>query len=118
MNILFGIKNCDTVRKAKTWLKDHHVKFQYHDFRDDGINKVVVNLWLNQLSWQDLLNQKSTTWRGLTVDEKSDLDQQKAINLMVTHPTLIKRPVFICDEKIVLGFSSEKFCQTLGIRDV
>lgn len=118
MNILFGIKNCDTVKRAKKWLNEHYIDYQFHDFREDGINDTVIRMWLNQLDYDSLLNKKSTTWRQLPESQKTDLCEQTAIQLMVANPTVIKRPVLITDEMIHVGYTADDYCRIFGIANV
>ncbi|AFJ01860.1 glutathione-dependent thiol reductase [Methylophaga frappieri] len=107
--IVYGIKNCDTVKKARKWLDQHGVEYQFHDLRTDGLDSAMINQWLKSLSWQLLLNKRSTTWRQLPSEKQENLDEKTAIALMIAHPTLIKRPV-ICDEKdCLVGFDAQQY---------
>jgi Spx/MgsR family transcriptional regulator len=90
---LYGLKNCDTCRKARKALDAAGVDYVFKDVRDDGVSKAQVARWAKAIGWEKLLNKSSTTWRGLAADEKQDLDQSQAVCLMADHPTLIKRPV-------------------------
>jgi arsenate reductase len=106
---LFGIKNCDTVKKAMRWLDQHQVSYQFHDFRKDGLDHPTIELWLNSVSWEQLLNKRGTTWRKLEDPRKDQLDQQAAIELMLSHPTLIKRPVIEDTSGVSIGFNESDF---------
>ncbi|WP_417548749.1 ArsC family reductase [Methylophaga sp.] len=106
---LFGIKNCDTVKKAMRWLDQHQVSYQFHDFRKDGLDQPTIELWLNSVSWEQLLNKHGTTWRKLEDPRKDQLDQQAAIELMLSHPTLIKRPVIEDTSGVSIGFNESDF---------
>ena len=106
---LYGIKNCDTVRKARKWLEAEKIDYTFHDFRDDGLTSDTVNQWANIVGWETLFNKRSTSFRGLTDAEKSDITQDKAIALMVQHPTLIKRPVLVNQDRILVGFKTEQY---------
>lgn len=106
---LFGIKNCDTVKKAMRWLDQHQVSYQFHDFRKDGLDQLTIELWLNSVSWEQLLNKRGTTWRKLEDPRKDQLDQQAAIELMLSHPTLIKRPVIEDASGVLIGFNESDF---------
>ncbi len=106
---LFGIKNCDTVKKAMRWLDQHQVSYQFHDFRKDGLDQPTIELWLNSVSWEQLLNKRGTTWRKLEDPRKDQLDQQAAIELMLSHPTLIKRPVIEDASGVSIGFNESDF---------
>lgn len=111
---LFGIKTCDTVRKAMRWLNAHQVKYQFYDLRQDSLNQQVIEQWLESVTWSSLLNQRSTTWHQLDDPRKEALNQQVAIELMLAHPTLIKRPV-LCDQNgCVIGFTEQDYQQRYG----
>lgn len=106
---LYGIKNCDTVRKARKWLEAEKIDFTFHDFREDGLTADTVKQWVDIVGWEALFNKRSTSFRGLTDAEKSDITQDKAIALMVQHPTLIKRPVLVKQNSILIGFKAEQY---------
>lgn len=91
MLTLFGIANCDTVKKAQRWLTQHAIDYRMHDYRRDGLERTLLQKWLTQVDWSDLLNQRSRTWRELDDAQKQDLSKDKAMLLMLAHPTLIKR---------------------------
>lgn len=101
---LYGIPNCDTVRKARKWLDQHQIDYVFHDFRKDGIDPGTLKSWSTQVGWETLLNRRGTTWRQLTEMERENLDERKAIRLMTEHPAMIKRPVLIHNGKCVVGF--------------
>ncbi len=104
---LFGIPNCDTVKKARVWLADHHVDFVFHDFKKQGLSATEVKNWLKTQSWEVLVNKKGTTWRNLTDAQKAaTVDSASATTLMVENTSVIKRPVLVIDGKAVqVGFS-------------
>ena len=112
--ILYGIKNCDSVKKAKKWLKDNGHEFQFHDFRVDGLAQHRLNEWLSQLGWEILLNKRGTSWRTLPDKEKENLDASKAEALMLENPTLIKRPVLQAGELLLVGFDSNIYHSQLN----
>lgn len=114
MTKLFGIKNCDTVRKAVRWLDDHQIPYQFCDLRSDDFNKVVMEHWLASVTWTDLLNRRSSSWRKLEDSDKANLNQQVAIELMLAHPTLIKRPVLCDTNGCVVGFNEQEYQQRYG----
>lgn len=107
--ILYGISNCDTVRKARKWLSDHSIDFQFHDFRKDGLELELLQNWINTLGWEVLLNRRGTTWRKLSESEQNDLNAEKASVLMHEHPALIKRPILVDNEMIHVGFKPEDY---------
>jgi len=107
--ILYGIKNCDTVRKARRCLEANNVDFQFHDFRADGLDKETIDDWLKSVSWETLLNKRSTSWKQLDDVRKEQLDQSIAIELMLANPTLIKRPVFSDSSGCKVGFKEADY---------
>jgi len=106
---IYGIPNCDTCRKARKWLDANSVEHRFHDLRVDGIDKEMLNRWLESAGWQKLLNTRSATWRGLTEADKQDLDETRAIDLMLLHPTLVKRPLADSGESVLIGFSEADY---------
>ncbi|RPD51934.1 Spx/MgsR family RNA polymerase-binding regulatory protein [Paracnuella aquatica] len=106
MYTVYGLANCDTVRKAIKWLKEINQSFQFHDFRKDGIDAEKINDWVSQMGVAVLLNKKSATWRGLGEAEQAEAATERgAIQLMAQHPALIKRPVVEQEGKLVaVGF--------------
>jgi arsenate reductase len=106
MYTLYGIKNCDTVKKARKWLDDNGIAYRFHDFREDGLTMALLQHFAAHLDWSLLLNRSSTSWRQLSDEQKSDLSPDKAIQLMLNTPTLIKRPVLDTGGKLILGFTA------------
>ncbi len=114
MTTLYGIKNCDTVRKARRWLAEHDIEYRFHDFRADGISKKLLTPWVEDLGWEALLNRRSTTWRQLPDTQRDGLDRAGAIDLMLAHPTLIKRPVLEIGKRHYLGFKAEQYSEVFS----
>ena len=114
MITIYGIKNCDTCRKALKWLQAEGIEHRYHDFRADGLVAADVTRWVSAVGWETLLNRRGTTWRKLPDADKDGIDEQKAAELMQANPTLIKRPVFDLGGKVVVGF---KDAEQQQIRD-
>jgi arsenate reductase len=112
--ILYGIKNCDTVKKARRWLDSHDIDYTFHDVRSDGIDKATIESWLETVSWDSVLNKRGTTWRKLDDPRKETLNQSVAIELMLEHPTLIKRPVLTCNEDCMVGFKDDDYKTYFG----
>ena len=106
MITVYGIKNCDTCRKARKWLDAEGIAHEYHDFRADGLDKKTLSGWVATLGWETLLNRRGTTWRKLPESERDGLTPDSATALMLEHPTLIKRPVFDTGSDTLVGFSS------------
>lgn len=107
MLILYGLKNCDSCRKAMRWLSDAGIEARLHDFRKDGLEKDQLATWSAAVGWESLLNKRGTTWRGLPDAEKEDLDDARAQALMLSHPALIKRPVISLEDQVLVGFGDE-----------
>lgn len=107
--ILFGIKNCDTVRKARKWLEANQLDVAFHDFREDGLAEEQIEQWVAAVGWENLFNKRSTSFRNLTDTEKSDLNEKKAIALMALYPTLIKRPVLVTNDQVQVGFKEADY---------
>ncbi len=112
---LYGIPNCNTVKKARTWLDGHGVSYTFHDFKKQGIDAATLASWLSQTPWEKLVNRAGMTWRGLSEETKSSIiDNASAIKLMVEKTSVIKRPVLIKDDKIVcLGFDETTYRKLL-----
>jgi len=108
---LVGLKNCDTCRKAKKWLEAEGIAHDFHDVRKDGLSRDDLQKWANELGWEVLLNKRGTTWRGLEDSVKDGVDETSAIDLMVEHPALMKRPVFITGKGVILGFKQAQMDQ-------
>lgn len=114
MTTLYGIANCDTVRKARKWLASHDVAYQFHDFRKDGLTSKRVKAWVQELGWETLLNRRGQTWRKLTEKDKTNLTEAKVIKLMTAEPTLIKRPVLEVNNEVHVGFTEADYRQLFG----
>ncbi|MCE9678768.1 ArsC family reductase [Shewanella sp. AS1] len=106
---LYGIKNCDTVKKARKWLETNQQSITFHDFREDGLDRASLESWAETLGWEALFNKRSTSFRNLSEDEKADLNQDKAIELMCSYPTLIKRPILVHGDQVLVGFNAGKY---------
>lgn len=109
MITLYGIKNCDTVKKARRWLEEHQIEYQFHDFREQGLNPEQVDAWLQELGWESLVNRRSTTWRELADSIRDSMDTASAQQQILLHPTLIKRPVLDTGDERELGFKAERY---------
>ncbi len=108
---LYGIANCDTIKKAKTWLQDHTLEFEFHDYRKQGLEAELLQTWVNDLGWEALLNRRGTTWRQLAPEVKDRLDSDSAIEIMLANPAIIKRPLLVTNGQRYLGFSNEQYSQ-------
>ncbi|MGE4372162.1 MAG: ArsC family reductase [Xanthobacter sp.] len=111
---IYGIKACDTMKKARTWLDVHGVSYSFHDYKKESISRPVLEGWMAQLGWTVLLNRAGTTFRKLPEADKNGLDAEKAIALMLEHTSLIKRPVLDVNGQLVVGFKPEIYEATFA----
>ncbi|HCS13059.1 MAG: ArsC family reductase [Zetaproteobacteria bacterium CG06_land_8_20_14_3_00_59_53] len=107
--VIYGIKNCDTMKKAMRWLGDAGVSYRFHDYRKDGVDADRLAAWCTSLGWESLLNRRGTTWRNLDDALKQGVDEVRAIALMLQHPALIRRPVLEAFACIEVGFSPDRY---------
>jgi arsenate reductase len=114
MVTLYGIKNCDTVKKARSWLDKNDLEYKFHDFRTDGLDKERLAQWSKSVGWESLLNKRSTTFRALSPVEKQVADEITAIKIMLNQPTLIKRPVLVVNGKVMVGFNAELYKESFS----
>lgn len=109
----YGIPNCDTVKKARKWLEAHDLDYDFHDYKKEGANSDRLGEWADAVGWEVLLNRRGTTFRKLSDAEKEGVDRDKAIALMVKHPSMIKRPVVEHDGGVLVGFSENEWAAAL-----
>lgn len=109
MTILYGIKSCDTIKKARKWLENANISYQWHDYRTDGIDQSWLEAAEKQLGWQALINTRGTTYRQLDESQKTDLDKDTAIQLMLQYPAMIKRPILQHQGQFHLAFKPEQY---------
>lgn len=111
---VYGIANCNTVKKAIGWLKTNEEEFEFHDYKKKGITKEKLKEWSKEVGWEKLVNKKGTTWRELPEDEQQKVTNKKtAIELMIDKPSVIKRPIIESDGKLIVGFNEEEFNNSL-----
>lgn len=110
---LYGITNCDTVRKARKWLDANNIEFQFVDFRKSEFNTSAVESWLTLVSFDEIVNQRSKAWKALSAEQQTQLMQDQALSALVATPTLIKRPLLQTDTQILLGFKEAEYIATL-----
>ena len=115
MHTLYGIKNCNTIKKAKHWLDQNNIAYQFHDYRSDGLNIALLHQFEAQLGWEVLVNKRSTSWRQLDDIQKSSLNRDNALQLLLQHPTLIKRPILMTSDKSIIGFSASSYQQEFSV---
>jgi len=106
---IYGIKNCDTMKKARAWLDGHDVAYAFHDYKASGIDKGRLESWSKTVGWETLLNRAGTTFRALPDKDKQAISEKKAIALMMAQPSMIKRPVLDVSGKLLVGFKPEQY---------
>lgn len=116
MTTLYGIKNCDTVKKARKWLEANQIAYRFHDLRSDGLARERLEAWSHHLGWETLLNRRGTTWRQLSPEQRDGINEVQALALMLEHPTLIKRPLLELESgEIHCGFSDGQYHEIFSI---
>ncbi len=109
----FGIRNCDTMKKAMTWLTDHGIAYEFIDYKKAGVAESHLPDWAARAGWQKLLNTRGLMWKKLSEAERADVDEAKALQLMAQYPALIKRPVLDTGTKLLVGFTPETYAEQL-----
>lgn len=113
---LYGIRNCDTVKKARAWLESHGIDYAFHDYKAAGVDRALLERWSGEVGWEALLNRSGTTWRKLDPSQTADLDAARAISLMVAHPSAIRRPIVAGGSRLLVGFRPEAYEAELSRR--
>jgi Spx/MgsR family transcriptional regulator len=106
---MYGIKNCDTIKKARKWLDAQGIEYNFHDYKKDGLEESLLREWVSELGWDALVNRRGTTWRKLPEDVKDSIDETSAITLMLENTSMIKRPLLDTQTKKTLGFKDELY---------
>ncbi|MBP1841768.1 Spx/MgsR family transcriptional regulator [Rhizobium petrolearium] len=106
---IYGIKNCDTMKKARAWLDRKGIAYAFHDYKVEGIDHAHLDRWVDRAGWETVLNRAGTTFKKLDDADKAGLDREKAIGLMLAQPSMIKRPVLEADGQLVVGFKPEVY---------
>ena len=109
MITVFGIKNCDTIKKARNWLTDQGIEYQFHDFRANGIDRDRIETWIQQAGWETVLKRRGTTWRKLDAAIQDTVNRDNVAALLAEHPAMIKRPVLDIDGDISIGFKPDLY---------
>lgn len=116
MNIIYGISNCDTIKKTRKWLEKNNIEHEFHDFRKEGVNVFQLQDWVNQLGWETLVNKRSTTWRNLPSETKEQMNEVLALFVMEEQPILIKRPVLVTPYGTMIGFNEQQYATHFKIK--
>lgn len=106
---IYGIRNCDTMKKARAWLEAHGIPHDFHDYKTQGIDRATLEGWARDVGWEVLLNRAGTTFRKLPEADKDNLDAARAIALMLAQPSMIKRPVLVAGGRVIVGFRPETY---------
>jgi arsenate reductase len=106
---LYGIPNCDTIKKARKWLSEHSIDYSFHDYRKQGVDLGQLQAMASELGWEVMLNRRGTTWRALSETVKSQIEEASALQLMLDNPAIIKRPILQQDGRLHIGFSSQQY---------
>ena len=110
---MFGIANCDTIKRAKAWLSAEGIAFDFHDYKKSGVDPALMRAWVTELGWEVLLNRAGTTFRALSDADKQNIDTDKAIALMLANPSMIKRPVLDLGGRRIVGFKPDVYAAEL-----
>jgi arsenate reductase len=113
MITIYGIPNCDTMKKARKWLETHDAAYEFHDYRKLGVPENKLKQWVSQAGWETVLNKRGTTWRKLDEKIKNNIDQASAITIMLDNPSIIKRPVLESGKTLLIGFRESEYQQLL-----
>ena len=111
MTAIYGIKNCDTMKKAMNWLETRNIPFTFHDYKKDGVPENLLRKSLAAHGWEKVLNRRGTTWRNLSEELKAEMNDRNAIQVAVQNPSLIKRPLLLYKDNVYLGFTDEQYEQ-------
>ena len=114
MTTIFGIPNCDTMKKARTWLEAHGIAHSFHDYKKAGIDRATLEGWARKVGWEVLLNRAGTTFKKLPYTDRHGLTEKKAIALMLAQPSMIKRPVLDAKGKLTVGFKPDEYTRLFG----
>ena len=106
---MFGIPNCDTIKKAKKWLEEKNIAYDFHDYRKQGIDAAMVREFFHALGWERVLNKRGTTYRQLTQEQKNTLNEESALTLLVENPAMIKRPILKVNDQLHIGFKADQY---------
>jgi Spx/MgsR family transcriptional regulator len=113
MITIYGIPNCDTMKKARRWLEANGVEYSFHDYRKLGVPEKKLRAWVKQAGWETVLNKRGTTWRKLDDEVRNTIDTESAIRIMLEHPGIIKRPVLESGRRLLIGFKENDYQQLL-----
>ncbi len=110
---LYGIPNCDTMKKARRWLEEHGVEYRFHDYKKEGIDEQRLRGWIEKAGWETLLNRRGMMWRKLPQEVREQMDGETAVRVMLETPSIIKRPVLADGDRLLVGFSEDSYKELL-----
>lgn len=115
MTTIYGIKNCDTMKKAFAWLDENKIAYEFHDYKKQPPDEKILNAAIKKHGWENVINQRGTTWRALPENEKSDMNETKALTIALQNPSIIKRPLLAHNNQIYLGFKDSEYSKIFSI---
>ena len=110
---IYGIPNCDTMKKARKWLSENQLDYEFHDYKKHGVPEKKLKQWIKKAGWETLLNKRGTTWRKLSEEIKNTINESSAVQVMLDNPSAIKRPVLEDDDTLIVGFSESEYRKLL-----
>ena len=111
MITLYAIPNCNTVKKARAWLDEHHIEYEFHNYKKQGIDKATLKQWVDELTWEVVINRKGMTWRKLDESVRNSMNNEKAIDIMLENQSIIKRPLIVKGHHKLLGFNNDEYLE-------
>ncbi len=115
MTKIYGIKNCDTMKKAFKWLDEHNIEYTFHDYKKDGLDESALKQAIDEHGWETVINKRGTTWRQLPPAVQDDMDAEKAISIAQDNASIVKRPLLIHEGKAYLGFKADTYKDIFGL---
>ena len=110
---IYGIKNCDTMKKAFHWLDENHIEYHFHDYKKETIEAATAKAWIEELGWENVINKRGTTWRKLDEETKNKMNNEAAIQTIINQPSMIKRPLMTLNNTVYLGFNADDYAERL-----
>jgi arsenate reductase len=111
--VMYGIRNCDTIKKARAWLEQHAIPYQFHDYKKLGVEREQLTAWVAELGWEQLINKRGTSWRKLDEHQRSIMNDSLAVNAMLDNPSIIRRPLLVIGERKIIGFKEDSYVQEI-----
>jgi len=112
--VMYGIPNCNTIKKARSWLEQHGIDYEFHDYKKSGTDETQLKAWVKEFGWQKIVNTRGMTWRKLDDETKNSMDEAAAVRIMMEKPSIIKRPLLVMDERKLLGFDETAYSEAFS----